>query len=160
MREGWQVCNEQKVTNNEQKVTSNEQKVTSSEQKVKSNEQLATSEKFHLISYGCCTGFNIYYFILDFFFRAKTTFKVWIFFFAQNLTGIVEKQYVLTPFKWLFKFSHCLTLLPIFSVHVNSIVFHVTAHLFEFYYQQILRKICHVVTKAENKVIILFEFGK
>ena len=27
-------------------------------------------------------------------------------------------------------------------------------------YQQTLRKICHVVTKAEHEVTILYEFGK
>ena len=35
-----------------------------------------------------------------------------------------------------------------------------TAYVFKFYYQQILRKICHVETKAEHEVIILYEFGK
>ena len=48
---------------------------------------------------------------------------------------------------------------PISSI-LGTCKFYVTANLFEFYYQQILRKICHIVIKAENKVIILYEFGK
>ena len=90
----------------------------------------------------------------------KTTFKIWNFHFAQILKEIVEKQHVLTPIIFFFNISHCLTLLPVFSVHVNWIVFYVTAHLFKFYYQQILRKISHVVTKSEHEVIIMYEFGK
>ena len=92
--------------------------------------------------------------------RAKRTFKTWNVYFAQILTEVVEKQHVLTPLNFFFKFSHYLTLFPIFSVHVNWIIFYVTAHLFKFYYQQILRKICHVVTKAEHEAIILYEFEK
>ena len=38
-----------------------------------------------------------------------------------------------------------------FSVHVNWVVCYVTANHFEFYYQHILRKMCHVVTKAEHE---------
>ena len=72
------------------------------------------------------------------FLKTKAFFKVWNFYFAQILTKIFEKQYVLTPFNLFFKFLHCLTLFPIFLVHVNWIVFYVTAHLFKFCYQQIL----------------------
>ena len=92
--------------------------------------------------------------------RAKTTFKVWYFYFLQILTVIVEKRNILTPFNFFFKFPHCLTLFPIFSVHVNWIVFYLTAHLFKFDYQQLLRKICYVVTKAGHEVIIPYEFWK
>ena len=38
--------------------------------------------------------------------------------------------------------------------------FYVTAHLFKLYHQQILSKICHVVTKAEHEGINLYEFRK
>ena len=55
--------------------------------------------------------------------RAKTTFRIWNFYFSQILSEIVEKQHVLTPFNLFSKFSHCLTLFSIFSVHVNGIVF-------------------------------------
>ena len=87
--------------------------------------------------------------------RAKTTFKIRNFCFSQILTGIVEEQHVLTPFNFFFKFSHCLTKFPIFLVHVNWITFYVTAHLFKFYYQQILR-----ITKAEHEITILYELEK
>ena len=66
--------------------------------------------------------------------RAKTTFKIWNFYFSQILTGIVEKH-ILTSFYFFFKFSHCLTLFSTLSVHVNWIVF----HTFKFCYRQILR---------------------
>ena len=46
-------------------------------------------------------------------------------------------------------------MLPIFLVQVNRSAFYVTSHLFKFYYQQILCKICHVVTKAKHEVIIM-----
>ena len=75
------------------------------------------------------------------FLSTKTTFKICEFFFSQILAGIAEKQHALAPFNF-FKFSHCLTLLPVFSVHVNLILFYVTAHLFKYYYQRLLRKIC------------------
>ena len=71
--------------------------------------------------------------------RVKATFKIWIFYFSQILTGNVEKQHVSTPSNFIFKFSHSLTLFPIFSAHENWIVFYVAAHLFNFYYQQVLR---------------------
>ena len=48
----------------------------------------------------------------------RCLFKFENFYFAQVLTEIVEKQHVLTPSNFFFKFSHCLTLFPIFSVHV------------------------------------------
>ena len=63
------------------------------------------------------------------------------FFFSQILAGIAKKQHALAPFDF-FKFSHCLTLIPVFSVQVNLILFYVTAHLFKYYYQRLLRKIC------------------
>ena len=91
--------------------------------------------------------------------RAWKTFKIWNFHFAQILAGIVKRQHVLIPFNFFFKFSHCLTLFPLFSVHVNWILFYVTIYL-KFCYRQILRKICHVVTKAEHEEIILYELGK
>ena len=50
-----------------------------------------------------------------------------------------------------FQISHGLTPFLIFSVHVNWIVFYVTAHLFKFYYQQILRKICHTSWRKLNR---------
>ena len=85
------------------------------------------------------------------FLKNKTIFKIWNFCFAQILREIVEKQHVLTPLNFFFKFLHCLTLFPIFLVPVNWIVFYVTLHLFKFYYQQTLRQICHIVTKAEHE---------
>ena len=70
---------------------------------------------------------------------SRSTFKVWNFYFAQILTGIVEKKNYLTPFDFFFKFTHCLTLFPILLVHVNWILFNVTAHPYsKFYYKQIL----------------------
>ena len=92
--------------------------------------------------------------------RAETTFKIWDLYFAQILIGIVEKQHVLTPFSFFFKCSHCLTIFPIFSIHVNWIVFYVTADLLKFYYQQTLHKIFPIITNAEHEVTILYEFGK
>ena len=67
------------------------------------------------------------------------------------VTEIVEKKHMSTPFNFFnffFQIWHCLTLFPILLVEVNWIVFHLTAHLRKFYDQQILRKICYVVTKA------------
>ena len=87
--------------------------------------------------------------------RAKTTIKIWKFYFAQVLTGIVGKQDILIHFNFFFKFSHCLTLFPVFSVHVNWVVFYVTANPFKLCYQETLRKICHVV-----KIKYLCEFGE
>ena len=80
--------------------------------------------------------------------RAKTTFKIWYFYLAQILTGIVEKQHVLTSCNFFFKFSYCLTLFPIISVHVNLNVFYVTEHLFKFYHKPTLHKICLIVTET------------
>ena len=40
------------------------------------------------------------------------------------------------------------------------LVFYGIAQYFKFCYQQTLRKIYKVVTKAEHEVIILYEFGK
>ena len=80
--------------------------------------------------------------------RAKTTFKIWYFYLAQILTWIVEKQHVLTSFNFFFKFSDCLTLFPIMSVHVNWNVFYVTEHLFKFYHKLTSHKICLIVTKT------------
>ena len=51
--------------------------------------------------------------------RAQKTFKISKFYFTEILAGIVEKQHALAPFNFFFQFSHCLTLFPIFSVHVN-----------------------------------------
>ena len=115
---------------------------------------------FNFVLSLCFRVYKTIYGRLSFKTQLRATFKIWNFYFAQILTWIVEKQHVLTPFNFVFKFSHCLTLFPIFLVHVNWIVFYATAHLFKFYYQQILCKICHVVTKAEHEVIILYEFGK
>ena len=70
--------------------------------------------------------------------RAKTTFKIYIFYSAQILTGTVEKQPVVTPFNFFFKFSYFLNLFLILSVHLNWIVFSLTAQFFKFYYQHIL----------------------
>ena len=80
--------------------------------------------------------------------RAKITFKIWYFYLAQILTWIVEKQHVLTSFNFFFKFSYCLTLFPIISVHVNLNVFYVTEHLFKFYHKPTLHKICLIVTET------------
>ena len=77
---------------------------------------------------------RIYYLTCHFF----KGFQIWNFYFLQISTGIVEKKHVLTPFNFIFKFSHCLTLFPIFLVHVNWIVFYITRQLFKFCYQQIL----------------------
>ena len=79
--------------------------------------------------------------------RAKTAFKIWNFHFAQILTESFEKQHVLTLFNFFFKF-----LSPMLLVHVNWIVFYVTAYLFKFYNQQISRKTFHVVTKTAHEV--------
>ena len=62
--------------------------------------------------------------------RAKTIFKTWSFYFAQFVSGIVEKQHVSTPFNFFFKFLHRWTLFPVFSVHVNWAVFYVTKNVF------------------------------
>ena len=62
----------------------------------------------------------------------RTTFSIWNFYFGQILSGIVEKQHVLTSFDLFFKFSHCLTLFSIFSVHVNWILICVTRDLFKY----------------------------
>ena len=100
---------------------------------------------FHRYVYLTCVPIcNIHY---DVHLRAKTTFEIWNFDFVQILTGIVEKQYVLPPFNFFLKLKF-----PIFSVHVNWIVFYVTALLFKFHYQEILRKICHVI------IIIIITF--
>ena len=69
----------------------------------------------------------------------QATFKIWFFYFSQILTEIVEKQHALTPFNYFSKFSHCLSLFPMFLVHANWIVFCVTAHLFKFCNLHILR---------------------
>ena len=45
-------------------------------------------------------------------------------------------------------------------VHVNLILFCVTADLFKYCYQEILCKICCVVMKAADEEIILYKFGK
>ena len=63
--------------------------------------------------------------------RGKTTFKIWYFYLAQILTGIVEKRHVLRPFNFFFKFSYCLSLFPIFPVHVNWIEFFFNCALFK-----------------------------
>ena len=47
--------------------------------------------------------------------RAKTTFRIWIFCLAQILTGLIERQHVLTHFNFFFKFSHCLHCSQLFS---------------------------------------------
>ena len=36
---------------------------------------------------------------------------------------------------------------------VCKLFFNISANIFKFYYHQILRKLCHVVTKRDNKVI-------
>ena len=77
--------------------------------------------------------------------------KAWNFYFGWIVTEIVEKKHMSTPFNFFiffFQIWHCLTLFPILLVEVNWIVFHLTAHLRKLYDQQILRKICYVVTKA------------
>ena len=63
---------------------------------------------------------------------AKTAFKIWNFYFSQILTGIVEKQHVLTPFNFFCTLSHCLALFSIFSVDINWIIFYVTATFLNF----------------------------
>ena len=37
--------------------------------------------------------------------RAKTTFKIWNFYFAQILTGLVQRQHILTPFNFFSNFK-------------------------------------------------------
>ena len=73
----------------------------------------------------------------------KTTFKVNLqslkFLFCTNFNRDCWKKNYLTPFDFFFKFTHCLTLFPILLVHVNWILFNVTAHPYsKFYYKQIL----------------------
>ena len=74
--------------------------------------------------------------------------------FHQFLTGTAEKYFV-TPLNFFFKFSLCLILFPIFSVHLNwnRILCNSTP-------QRILRKICYVERKAEHEIIILYENSK
>ena len=74
--------------------------------------------------------------------------------FCTNCTGVLEKhktlQFLLLILTWLYLF-------PIFFLNVNWIVFYVTLHVFKSYYQQILWKTwCHVLTKFEHEVIILW----
>ena len=53
------------------------------------------------------------------------------------LSGIVKEQHVLTPFNFFFKFSHSLTLFPIFWLHENWAVCYVTENLFKICYYAI-----------------------
>ena len=46
------------------------------------------------------------------------------------------------------------------TCNLNYTVFYVTPNLFTFFYQHILRKLCHVLTNAEHEAIILCELGK
>ena len=89
--------------------------------------------------------------------RAKATFKIWNFYFAQILTVIVEKQHrhVLAPFNFCFKFSHSLTLFPIFSLHVNWVVFYTSLDfIINSYYAIISRRNKESSTWSSNSVWI------
>ena len=82
---------------------------------------------------------------------------IWNFLICTNFSRTCWKTTCVNTLQFLFQIFKLFN--PVSNI-LGTCKLNFILYLFKYCYQQILRKICRLVTKAEHEEIILYEFGK